>query len=247
MVFAVASTAEPLAIFNFSSSSSRSLSFSCVNDLACFGDQLGLADLEQVRKFPNVRFQLLHVRERPAAGLGFDTAHTSRDAGLRHNSEQADVSRMPAVRSATEFFTERLDRHHPHLLAIFIAEEGQRAFGDRILNAHHLGRDPLVLPHLVVDDRFNLIDVAGGQRPEMGKVKPQDGSARPTSHIVSHAAPAYRATPHGARWVAVWFSLSILPRRRIDRHVQLLTLANPPFRDGPLVQNHASAPASWFP
>jgi hypothetical protein len=79
---------------------------------------------------------------------------------------------MPTMRSAAELFAERFDSHHPHLLAIFIAEEGQCALGHRILNAHHLGRDPLVLPHLVVHDRFDLIDIARGQRSEVGKVKP---------------------------------------------------------------------------
>ena len=113
------------------------------------------------------------MRERPASGLGFDTAHTSRDTGLRHDPEQADVPRMTTMRSAAEFFAERFNSHHPHLLAIFIAEEGQRALGHSILNAHHLGRDPLVLPHLVVHDRFNFIDIAGGQRSEMGKVESQ--------------------------------------------------------------------------
>src|SRR4026207_100993 len=32
-------------------------------------------------------------------------------------------------------------------------------------------------------------------------------------------------------------SLSVLPRRGIHRHVQLFTLANPPSRDSPLMQN----------
>ena len=113
------------------------------------------------------------MRERPAAGLGFDTAHTGRHAGFRHDPEQADVSCLPAMRSATQLFTERFDCHHPHLLAVFIPEERQRAFGDRILNAHHLGLHPLVLPHLVVHDRLNLIDIARGQRSKMGKVESQ--------------------------------------------------------------------------
>src|SRR6185503_20675794 len=120
-----------------------------------------------------VRFQLLHVNERPAAGLGFETAYTSRNAGFRHNPEQTDVSCVPAVRSATEFLAEGLDGHHPHLLAIFIAEEGQRALGDRILNAHDFCPDLFVFSNLAVYRRFNIVNVTGRQWPEVGKVKPK--------------------------------------------------------------------------
>jgi hypothetical protein len=113
------------------------------------------------------------VHERHATSLGLDTAHTSRDAGFGLNSEQTDIPRLPTMRTTTEFFAERFDGHHPHLLAILIPKEGQRALGYRILNAHDLGGDSLILPHLVVHDRFNLIHIAGGQRSEVGKVEPQ--------------------------------------------------------------------------
>ena len=57
---------------------------------------------------------------------------------------------MLTMRSATEFFAEGFNRHHAYLLAILIAEEGQRPLGDRILNAHDLRRDLFISSNLVV-------------------------------------------------------------------------------------------------
>ena len=92
-------------------------------------------------------------------GSGPDPAHPSGHRALVDDLEHADIAGIGDMGAAAELdrIGERLarqgaaHRQHPHLVAVFLAEHGDGAAGDRVLLAHQLGFDRGVGADAVVD------------------------------------------------------------------------------------------------
>ena len=84
------------------------------------------------------------------------------------------------MRSTAQLFAERLDCHHTHLLAVLVAEEGQRAFRHGILDAHDFSLDLLKVgqSELVAKTRKVMTQLKDKERElEELKLKMASGSA----------------------------------------------------------------------
>ncbi len=77
------------------------------------------------------------------------------------------------VRAAAQFHAETGHRHDAHRVAVFLAEQRRRAGCDRFVGGLQLGLNRRVPPDLLVDDRFDLAQLLGGERGVVGEVEPQ--------------------------------------------------------------------------
>src|SRR5262244_3314280 len=141
--------------------------------LACFGNQLGLTDLQELGQLANVRFELLHQGIGSAPALCLDPPHSGRDTGFGDNAEQPDLAGMTTVGATTQFLAKGFDSHHSNLLAVLVSEECQRTLGHGILYDHHFCLYCFNLSDLVVDHHFDIVDIPVRQWSEMRKVEPE--------------------------------------------------------------------------
>ena len=77
------------------------------------------------------------------------------------------------MRAAAQLLAEVGDVHHPHPVAIFVVEEGQRAGLDRLVESHLLRFHAIIVPDPLVDDPLELLELALGHRPGMREIEPQ--------------------------------------------------------------------------
>ena len=151
--------------------------------------------------------------KRRGAGHRLHPPHASGYAGLRPELEQADVAGPADVGAAAQFGREIAHAQHPHPVAVFLSEKGQRALFDRLAEgrfpAAHLG----VRPHVGVDAVFDLgqqvrLDRAGvrkieaqpvgcDQRSRLPDVRPQDLAQHGVQNMRRRMIQACGLAPRG--------------------------------------------------
>ena len=113
--------------------------------------------------------------ERRRAGQGFEAADAGGDRLLGDDHEEAGLPGRAEVGAPAEFHAEGGDLDHPDLRAVAVAEEGQRAPAERLVERHHRGEDFAVRPDLLVHPAFDGLDLRRRERGEVGEVEPQAG------------------------------------------------------------------------
>ena len=105
-------------------------------------------------------------------GQRLHPAHAGRHAALGDQLEQADIAGAANVGAAAQ-----LDRvahlHHPHPVAVFLAEQGDGANVHGLLHAHFADHHLVVGAHLAVHLALDRRQLAGIHRLEVGKVEAQ--------------------------------------------------------------------------
>src|SRR2546427_12586910 len=120
------------------------------HELSSFGEDITPVGFEDLRQFVELRIPLSQQFMRPDACLSLDAPHARRNPRLRHNLEDPDLTRVPAVRASTELLAERIDTHDPHLVPILVPEERQGSSSHCLLDAHDVGPHGIVPPHVLV-------------------------------------------------------------------------------------------------
>ena len=109
------------------------------------------SDLEQLGRLAHAIILRGEIEARGIAGQRLDAADAGGDRALAHDLEQADIAGPPDMRAAAELdgisvagaLAVGIDahRHDAHLIAVFLAEQRQRAFGDGFVRRHQMRLD----------------------------------------------------------------------------------------------------------
>ena len=75
--------------------------------------------------------------------------------------------------AAAQFLAECIDLNNPHLVAVLVAEKGQRALLNRFSNPHDLRSDRVIEPYPFVDESLDFLKLYRAHRREMSEVEPQ--------------------------------------------------------------------------
>ena len=86
--------------------------------------------------------------------------------------------------AAAQFLAEGVDLHHSHLVAILVAEKGQCPPATASCTPITAGLHPVDLADLLINDRFDLVDVTGTTWAGNGQSRTAGDSALPTSRTV---------------------------------------------------------------
>src|SRR5690606_14553302 len=81
------------------------------------------------------------VAPRRLAGYRLDAPHARGHAALGNDLERADLAAVIHMRAAAKFETVVADAHHPHDVAVLLAEQGFGASPAGFLQRHFLPRD----------------------------------------------------------------------------------------------------------
>src|SRR5208282_2946232 len=126
-------------------------------------------------------FERLILLERGNAGDGLNAAHAGGDGLLGDKLEDADVARALDVRAAAQFLAvEAAGRvvvgdgdHADVLLRVAVAEKGQGAGGQGLIEGQDIGGDFLVVQDLVVDLLLDFAELGGVHVAEVGEIEAQ--------------------------------------------------------------------------
>ena len=118
------------------------------------------------------------------------------------------------VRAAAELRREVAELQHAHLVAVLVAEERERAGGDRFVVGQHANVGVVVQAHLLVDERFDLLAAARRSRARSARSRSAAGPARRASLSAGRARRAPCAAP---RATDAWPSDSARSRRAAAR------------------------------
>src|SRR6266851_5186140 len=135
--------------------------------------RLGIAGTQMAANLLQNPLPAANRFQRTFAGERLDSPNAGRDARLAFELEQADIAGTRDMGSTAEFDREIAHPHNPHTVAVFIAEECQRAGLNRLIVGHLLNRDARVLANPRVDLLFNRCQVACGNRTAMSEVEAQ--------------------------------------------------------------------------
>ena len=128
-----------------------------------FGELLG-RDLQHVRRLGQRTFPTVDPFKRPGLGHRLDPAHTAGNSGLRHDAKKADVAGAPDMGATAQFHRpgtaalflgDAAHLYDAHFLAIFFAEQRQRAKLDGGVRCHDPGRYIAVHADALIDDGLN--------------------------------------------------------------------------------------------
>src|SRR5258708_227035 len=147
----------------------------------------------------------------PAAG------RAGGDGALRDDLEEADSAGAPHMRAAAQLDREGLERvavhvgllahgDDAHLLAVFLAEEGERAGLLRLIRRHQARRHFAVLADKGVDLGLDDADVLGRERARLAEIEAQPvGRHQPAllRHVLPQA-PAQRLVPQMRHAAVGW-------------------------------------------
>src|SRR5690606_21950981 len=89
--------------------------------------------------------------ERALPRHGLDAPDARCNAALGDDLEETDIARAAHVRAAAELGREVAEPEHPHAIAVLVAEERERAGGDRLVVRHLANLRVDVAANLVVD------------------------------------------------------------------------------------------------
>ncbi len=115
---------------------------------------------------------------RRGAGQCLDAAHARCDRAFADDLEQTDVAGAADMGATAEldrigarFAIAGAHRDDAHLLAVFLAEQRERAFRNRLVGAQQPGAHAGIGADLGVDLGFDRDDVLWGQRPRMAEIE----------------------------------------------------------------------------
>ena len=113
---------------------------------------------------------------RASPGDHFHAPDARRDAAFAHDAEGADLCGAIHVGAAAKlradaFFLAKGD--DPHLVAVFLGEEGRHAFLERLFVARPAGVHRVVGQDDLVGPALDVADLCVGQRLVVGKVEAQ--------------------------------------------------------------------------
>ena len=139
-----------------------------------------------------------HPRERAGAGHRLDAPYPGRDAGLGHDLEQAHVAGANDVGSAAELERHVADGEHPHVRVVLLAEEGDRAALERVVERHGLGADVHVVEDPGVDEALDLLPRDRTDGLEVREVEAAADPARRATRVAERGCRAPREAPRAA-------------------------------------------------
>src|SRR6185312_10575655 len=146
--------------------------------------QLGRGRAEGACRLAQHSLLLLDVSLGRGAGQRLDAAHAGGDGALRDDLEEADIAGAADMRAAAQLDREGLERmavhvglgahgDDAHLVAVFLAEERQRAGLDRLLRRHEPRRHLAVLADAVVDLALDDADVLAREGARLAEIEAQ--------------------------------------------------------------------------
>src|SRR5919109_5300645 len=87
--------------------------------------------VQKVAHLTEHSFFTLHMSKRGRSSERLNAPHAGGHAPDLHGFQQANLSSGPQVRAVTEFKAILADLDHPYVIAVFVAEEGQRSHLER--------------------------------------------------------------------------------------------------------------------
>ena len=122
-----------------------------------------------------------HLGQGALAGDGLDAPHARRDAALADYLEQADVAGALHMGAAAELdgvfaAFDPAHAHHPHLGAVFLAEQGQGALAAGRLDGHDLLGHLRVQEYLLVHHVLDGAQLLRRERRGVGEIEAQTAS-----------------------------------------------------------------------
>ena len=137
--------------------------------------------LEQLGRLAHALILLGEVASRALPGQRLDAADAGGDGAFANDLEETDIAGAVHMGAAAELdgigmaaFPARLALAHgddADLVAIFLAEQRQRALGDGLVGAHQMGLDHGILKDDVVGEVLDGAKLGLGHRPGMRKVE----------------------------------------------------------------------------
>ncbi len=131
-----------------------------------------------------------------ATALSDDDLEEADIAGAAHMRAAAQLDRVMAVAGLRVAFVAHA--HDAHLVAVFLAEEGERPLLHRAVGRHQPGRDLGILADAGVDRRARPPPDPQAPTRADGRSRNAAGRARPASLSASHADRGGGATPDAA-------------------------------------------------
>ena len=126
-------------------------------------------DLEQLGRLAHTLVLRREIAPRGIAGQRLDAADAGGDRALADDLEQADIAGAPDMGAAAELdrisvagpLAVGVDAHRDdaNLIAIFLAEQRQRAFGDGLVGRHQMRLDRSVLQDHGIDQILDRADL----------------------------------------------------------------------------------------
>ena len=110
---------------------------------------------------------------RAFARLRLNSAHAGRHSGFSDQLKEPNLPCLSAMGAAAQFLAECVDLNHPYLVAVLVAEKGQRALLNRFSNPHDLRSDRVIEPYSFVDESLDFLKLYRAHRREMSEVEPQ--------------------------------------------------------------------------
>src|SRR5215471_7769500 len=107
------------------------------------------------------------------ASKRFNPSDSGGHAALEMELEKADLAGSMNMRAAAEFRGEIAYFHDPHAIAVFVAEERQRAFANRLVVLELSDRYFGVLPNMLVDTGFDRCELFVGNGARVVEIEPQ--------------------------------------------------------------------------
>ena len=112
-------------------------------------------------------------RDGAVAGHGFDPPHTSGDAALGDDREEADVAGGGDMGAATQLHAEAGHADDANRVAVFFTEERHGAGCDRLLRRPHVRLDRRVAYDLLVDDPLDPLELFARDRLKVDEIEAQ--------------------------------------------------------------------------
>ncbi len=129
-------------------------------------------------------FQIL---QSPATREGLDAAHARGYPTLARDLEQADLTRMPDVRSPTQFHADSGYLDNSNHVIVLLAKQRHRSIANGIVVGARPDRKLVILPNVLAHDLLDSTPFILGHRRGVRKIEPQPigGHKRSTLYYVS--------------------------------------------------------------
>ncbi|GIT54617.1 MAG: hypothetical protein Ct9H300mP16_17770 [Pseudomonadota bacterium] len=102
-----------------------------------------------------------------------EPSYSGCDSGFRHNPKKSDITGTFDVCAAAKFQRGLAHADHSHLVVIFLSKESRSTFLPRFVQRHDFGHHAVVGADLVVDPRFNSVQLVSVHSLVVRKIKPQ--------------------------------------------------------------------------
>ncbi len=165
-------------------------------------DHLIGRDLEQLGRLAHPLVLGGKVAPRRLPGQGLDATDARGDRALAHDLEQSDIAGPPDMGAAAQLDGIRMAGlgalvAHAHaddadLIAVFLAEQSERAMGDRGLGRHQMRLDGLVLEDHGIDEILDRADLGMRHRLLMGEIE-SEAPGLDQRALLRHVGPQHLA------------------------------------------------------